>query len=169
MRTGRNAIGAGFLLVSGLVLTACGGSDPSGPGNSTYYLRFSVNGAQVSYTLQTSLQASFAQAGTQYNGVFVGFDATTNANLQVFSGSPITTTTYSGYGVVGMAVVGAIMGYQDATGTLYVSGNGATDAVVTITQLTGESVRGTFTARLEAPGNPDLVVTNGEFSVPRFN
>jgi len=61
------------------------------------------------------------------------------------------------------------MGYQDATGTLYVSGNGATDAVVTITQLTGESVRGTFTARLEAPGNPDLVVTNGEFSVPRFN
>jgi hypothetical protein len=169
MRTRRHAIRSMFALGSILILGSCGGSDSTGPGGGTYYLRFRANGTQVSFTLQTHLTGTFAQSGTQYNAIFVGFDGLVNANVQVYDGSAITTTTYSGYGIVGAALRGAIMGYHDAAGTLYVSGNGQTDAMVTVQEITSEYVRGIFSGRLMATGKADLDISNGEFKVPRVN
>jgi len=159
------------LLTSALVVAACSkSSSPTGPGgSSSYYFRFNANGSVVNYTSQPSLVVAFGHSGSQFNALITGFTSSSNANVQVFSGSAIGTVTYSGYNVVGGAFVGALVGYQDASGTTYTSGSGATDAVVTITQLTSSTMTGTFTGRLKATGKADIVVTNGEFFVKRAN
>src|SRR5690606_8909460 len=99
-----------------LLVAAC--SDSSGPsGNSGYFLRFDANGSRVTYTNEGALFATFSQSGSQHVGVFTGYDASTNMGLQVYSDAPIATTTYSGYTLSGSTFVGALIGYQDASGT----------------------------------------------------
>lgn len=165
----RGVVRAGMLVVAGLVLGGCKGSDSTGPNDSTYYLRFKANGSQVSFTLQGSLLVTFSTSGSQYVGIVSGFDAVSNANLQLYSNATIGKATYSGYTVSGGALVGALIGYQDATGTLYTSAGATVEASITVTDLTGTTMRGTFSGRLKATGKPDVVVTEGEFFVPRYN
>jgi hypothetical protein len=166
----RRPVLAGLVLAAGLLSAGCSSSDSTGPGdnNGEYYFRFKANGTQVSFTTQSSLLATFAQAGSQYNGVFTGFDATTNAHVQVYDGAPISTKTYTGYNVVGTAFVGALIGWDDDTGTLYTAGSGDV-RTVTITSLTDTYVQGTFSGTVSAAGKPSISITNGEFKLPRFN
>lgn len=154
-----------------IVALGCGGSsDSTGPGGSGYFVRFRAGGEQVSYTLQNSLLMTFSNSGSQYVGIVSGFDPSSNVNLQVYSNSAITATTYSGYNVSGGSLVGALVGYHPAGGTLYTSSSSSgVTATVTITELTATTVRGTFSATLYAAGKPDVSVTNGEFHVPRYN
>jgi hypothetical protein len=161
-----------LVLAGGTLLAGCGKShDSTGPGNSNdYFLRFNVNGSAVSFTLQTSLNAAFAHSGTVYNAVIVGFDATRNANVQIVNGSPIGTGTWHDFQIQGSALVGSLIGYQDAGGTLYGTSPGSdADVTVAITKMTDTAVRGTFSGTIVASGHADLVVTNGEFFVPRSN
>ncbi len=160
------------MLVAGALFAGCGKSGGStGPGNSSdYFLRFNANGTAVSFTLQTSLNAAFANSGTVYNAVIVGFDASRNANVQIVNGAPIATGTWHEFQIQGSALVGSLIGYQDATGTLYGTSAGSdADVTVTITKLTAAAVRGTFSGTIVANGHPNVVVTNGEFFVPRAN
>jgi hypothetical protein len=160
------------LLASTLLVAACSShsSSPTGPsGSGQYYLRFNANGSQVSFTSQPTLLVAFAQSGTQYNALITGYTASANASLTVFNGSAINTGTFSGYNIVGSALVGATIAYQDASGTLYSSGTAATDAVITITDKTSTTFKGTFSGRLKAVGKTDIVVTSGEFFVKRAN
>lgn len=166
--TRRSFVVAGLALAGSLLFTGCGGSDSTGPGDSgAWYLRFKANGAQVSFTLQTSLLATFSNAGVQYVGIVTGYDATANTNLQLYDNASITTKTYSGYAASDGAIVGALIGYEDAAGTNYVSTSNQVSVIVT--ELTGTTIKGTFTAVLSAVGKPDLTVTEGQFFVPRYN
>jgi hypothetical protein len=169
--TRRHVLSFPLALVPWLILGCGGGSESTGPGGSgDHYLRFQANGAQVSYTEQSSLLMTFSNSGTQYVGIVSGFDATSNANLQIYANAAISTGTWSGYNLSGSALVGALIGYHPAGGVLHTSGGtGVVTASVTISEITGTTARGTFTATLRAAGQPDITVTNGEFFVPRFN
>jgi hypothetical protein len=157
----------GLLILGGLLSSGC--STSTSPNGSGYFLHFQANGTTVAYTAQPSLLVAFGHAGTQYNALITGFDATSNMSVQVFDGAVIAKGTFSGYGVVGSAFVGALITYQDASGTVYVSTDQATDAIITITDLTATTMSGTFKGRLKVAGHPDIVVTNGEFFVKRAN
>jgi hypothetical protein len=157
--------GMGIVLLCGLLLTACGGSS-TGPSGGSYYLRFTANGTLVNFTAQPSLLAAFGQSGSQYNALITGFDASSNASVQLFDGTPITPKSYSGYTLVGNAFVGVLLTYQDAAGIVYSSGSTGTAAV---TQLTATTVTGTFSGTLQASGHPNLPVINGQFYVKRAN
>ena len=79
----------------------------TGPSSSTYSATFSANGSTVQYTTQSSLLAAFAQASTQYDCIVSAFDASSSLSLQMYDGSAITAKAYSGYNVVGGALVGS--------------------------------------------------------------
>jgi glutamate synthase domain-containing protein 3 len=134
-----------------------------------YFIRFNANGSKVEFTVQGSLVAAFGQAGTQYNAVFTGGDAASNISLQVYDGKAIAAGTFSGYTITGGAVVGAIMGYSDNSGTLYTQGSVGSNASITISEITTTTVRGTFSGTLKASGKTDIVVSQGEFYVWRAN
>jgi len=160
-RAGRIAIG----LAAAFFIASCGGGT-TGPNNSTYFVRFKANGSQVEFTNPVALAAGFGHSGTQYNMLVTGFDATSNANIQVFDGSAISAKTYSGYGVVGSAFVGSLIGYQPPGGPVYASNATVT---VTITGLSATTVSGTFEGTVSATGHANIQVTEGEFSVKRSN
>lgn len=168
MRTRRSILASTLLLAAGLI-PGCGGSDSTGPDGDGLYLRFKINGTQVSYTDQSSLYYSASQAGGQHIAVITGFDATTNANVQVYSGSAIGEDTYSGYSVVGTALTGALIGYENASGVVYSTGGGQIQVTVTISHLDATRARGTFSGLMRSAGQPDLQVTEGEFHVQRLN
>jgi hypothetical protein len=157
------------LFVLGSLAAGCGSS--TGPtGNNGHFLRFDANGSQVNFTAEASLIAAFAHAGNEFNALMTGYDATSNASLQVFDGAAVTTKRYGGYDIVGGALVGVLITYQPSQGVVYSSIATATsDAVITITDMTATEVKGTFSGTLQANGHPDIVVTNGEFSLNRAN
>lgn len=168
MRTRRSVLASTLLLVAGMV-AGCGGSDSTGPDGDGLYLRFKLNGTQVSYTNPSTLYITMSNSGGQYLAVITGYDATTNANVQVYSGSAIGEETYSGYSVVGTALTGALIGYENASGVVYSTGGGQIQVSVTISHLDATRARGTFTGLLRSAGQPDLQVTDGEFHVQRLN
>jgi hypothetical protein len=156
------------LLAVGSLLTAC--SSSTGPNANGHYLRFDANGSQLNFTIESSLAAAFAHAGNEYNALMTGFDATSNLSLQVFDGAAITTKQYTGYQFTGGAFVGVLITYQPSAGLVYSSvATANSDAVITITELTATDVKGTFSGTLKKAGQPDIVATNGEFSLHRAN
>jgi len=161
------------LIAIASALSACGG-DSSGPDNGdnggTYFYRFDANGTRVTFNTQNSLTAAFSQSGNQRVLIITGFDATRNSAVQIYSGSAITTTSYTGYTINTQlgALVGMIFHYQDASGTVYSSDTGQANTA-SITEITSTAVRGTFSGTLKAAGKADLVITNGQFFVIRAN
>ncbi len=160
----------GFL-AAGLFLSACGGSggDSTGP-DGTYYLRFKANGTQITYADQFRLNATVSQAANQHLLLALGFDDTSNFSATFFDGAPVSQKTYAGYNInqsLG-AFIGVIFAYQNTSGVVY--GPGSTnDESATITELTSTTVRGTFSGTVRAAGQADVVITNGEFYLPRGN
>jgi hypothetical protein len=153
-----------------LLVTACSSSTGNDDDDGGFFMRFDANGTRVTYTNEATLFATFTQSGAQHSAVFTGYDANSNMALQVYSDAPIAANTYSGYTLSGTVFVGALIGYEDATGTLYTQGTGTSiQSQIVLTSVTSESVRGTFSGTLKAAGQPDVVVTNGEFLVRRFN
>ena len=141
----------------------------TGPSSSTYSATFSANGSTVQYTTQSSLLAAFAQASTQYDCIVSAFDASSSLSLQMYDGSAITAKAYSGYNVVGGALVGVLVVYQDAAGVVYRSGGVTTDALITVTQITSTTIRGTFQGTVKSAGHANVVIANGTFYVKRAN
>lgn len=134
-----------------------------------YFVRFNANGQKVEFKVHGSLVAAFGQSGSQYNAVFTGYDANTNISLQVFDNKAIVPATFTGYSLSGSTFVGALIGYQDNTGTLYTQGAVTPNSTITITELTSAAVRGTFSGTVKATGKSDISITNGEFYVWRAN
>lgn len=160
-----------FILVLGIALVAitissCKKEDT---GENGYFIRFKANGTVVNYTIQASLVAAFGKSGIQHNAVFSGGDASSNISLQVFDSKSIVASAFSGYTITDGAVVGALIGYSDNTGTLYTQGSVGSNASITITGITATTVSGTFSGTLKASGKADIVVSQGEFFVWRAN
>ena len=140
--------------------------------SSTYYIRFNANGESVEFTNQLILIAGFGHSGNQYTGTISGAnDAQSNVGLQIYNNAPILEGNYRGYGISGGAVVGVIIGYKEKqSGVLFSSGGGPNvDATVVITEITAATVKGTFHGKLQASGQPDMIITNGSFFVRRSN
>ncbi|MFB6342981.1 hypothetical protein ACE1ET_14735 [Saccharicrinis sp. FJH62] len=131
----------------------------------TYEMSFSVNGTTVKYTSQASLLANFANTGAQYLAVFTGNDATSSMNITAYDDQPVSKKSYSGYATSGTALVGVLMTYQDNDGTVFSQGGG--DVIVSISSITDTSVSGTFSGILKASGKPDMVITDGKFTLKR--
>lgn len=153
-------------------IAACGKDSGTGPDNGSYYYRFDANGTRITFTQQASLVAAFGEAGNQRDLVITGYDADSNSAVQIYDNAQIGTGTWSGYNVdIGTGtLIGVIMHYRDASGTLYQQDTStqSTDKV-TITDVNATSVRGTFSGHLKAAGKPDLTISNGEFYVKRVN
>lgn len=166
--TTRNAkaLVSAFIVLSAAI-SACKKDDTTS--NEQYAFKFKANGTQVVLNQQASLVAAFAQSGNIYNAVFNGSDGVSIAILQVYDNKAISSTTFSGYNLVGGSIVGALISYDDATGTGYMQGAGNSDATVTISEITEKTVRGTFSGTLTATGKPDIAITDGEFYVWRAN
>jgi hypothetical protein len=158
------------ILVFALLVVLFGSckNDDSDTG-SEYYVRFNANGQKVEYTIHNSLVAAFGQSGIQYNAVFTGYDATSNISLQVYDNKAIVPATFTGYSLSGSTFVGALIGYQDKTGTLYTQGAVTPNSTITITEITSAAVRGTFNGTVKAAGKSDISITSGEFYVWRAN
>lgn len=132
-----------------------------------YLMKFDVNGKTVEFTGQASLVAAFSNSGNQYLGVFTGYDATSNMSLQVYDNKTIVPGSFSGYTAANGALTGILITYQDQSGTVYSSATTNSDAVITISEITNTTVRGTFSGTMKSAGKPDISVTNGQFYVWR--
>jgi hypothetical protein len=158
------------ILVFALLVVLFGSckNDDSDTG-SEYYVRFNANGQKIEFRTYNSLVAAFGQSGVQHNAVFTGYDAKSNISLQVFDSKAIAPATFTGYALTGTSFVGALIGYQDNSGTLYSQGATGSNASITISEITSAAVRGTFNGTVKASGKPDISITNGEFYVWRAN
>lgn len=155
-----------FLL---LVITLGSCSKDDEPAENEYYVRFNANGEKIEFTVQGAVVAAFGQAGNKYNAVFTGYDATSNINLQVFDNKEITTSAYSGYTLSGTSFIGALIGYNDKSGTLFMQDALNPVTSITITEITSTTVKGIFSGTVKASGKSDISITNGEFYVWRAN
>src|SRR5689334_7840539 len=136
------------LLAIGSLVAGCSSSS-TGPTASGHYLRFDANGSQVNFTVDASLVAAFAHAGNEYNALMTGFDANSNASLQIFDGAAVTTKRYAAYQITGGALVGVLITYQPSPGVVYSSiATETSDAVITVTEMTATEVKGTFSGTL---------------------
>ena len=168
MRLTRLSARAAALVLSIAFLTSCG-SDGTGPYDGTAFVKLRVNGTLYEYTLDGGVLAAFAGGGTTHSLSITGNDGgATFATLQVWDTSPVSTGTYEGLTVT-TSLVGAIISFHAADGTSYVSGNTPTEATITVTEITGTQVAGTFFGVLHASGQPDVTVTEGLFRVTRVN
>ena len=168
--TSRKAIALilGFAVLS-IALAACKDKDDDNGGTEEYAFRFKANGSQVELKLKGALVAAFSHSGAINNGVFTGSDGVSSITLQVFDSKTISETTYSGYTIVGSSVIGALINYNDASGTGYSQGSVDPNVTVTITEITETTVRGKFNATVKATGKPDISITEGDFYVWRAN
>jgi hypothetical protein len=158
------------ILVFALLIVTFGScSKDDEPAENEYYVRFNANGEKIEFTVQGAVVAAFGQSGSQYNAVFTGYDANTNISLQVYDNKSIAPATFTGYTLSGSNFVGALIGYQDKTGTLYTQGATNPNSIITITEITSAAVRGTFSGTVKATGKSDISITNGEFYVWRAN
>jgi hypothetical protein len=156
------------LLAGVSLLIGCSNSS-TGPNASGHYVRFNANGTQVSFTIDASLQAAFAHAGNAYDATLTGSDLNGSISLTVLDVVAITTKQYAGYQISGGGLVGVLIVYQQSGAGYRSVTTSASDAVITITDITATEVKGTFSGTLKRNGQPDIVVTNGEFSVHRAN
>lgn len=157
-----------FLCIS---FISCKDDNDGGNNNSTYFMSFKVDGTLVSYSNQFSLNATLGQSGAQYLNTITGADdATSNMGLQIFDDAPLTVKSYSGYTIVGGLTKGVIVGYLDpVSGLVFSSGGGPVmDAIITITEITATTVSGSFSGTLQDAGQPDKLVTEGQFIVRKI-
>lgn len=161
-----------FALILGVALLmllvgSCKKDDNTDSG--AYVMSFKVDGKLVEFKVQASLVAAFGHADNVYNAVFTGYDPDSNISLQIFDGKEIVAATYTGYGLVGGSIVGAVIGYSDKSGTLYTQYAVNSDATITISEITSSTVRGTFSGKLRSNGKSDISITEGKFYVWRAN
>lgn len=163
----RRAIIVLFFALFSIPFSSC--KDDKTASESNYYVRFNANGTRIEFTIHGSLIAAFGQSGNQYNASFTGGNISSNISLQVYDNKSIVPATFTGYTLSGSTFVGALIGYQDNTGTLYTQGAVIPNSTITITEITSGAVRGTFSGTVKASGKSDISITGGEFYVWRAN
>lgn len=155
-----------FTILSGIFVSC---KDDETETSGEYYVRFNANGQKIEFKVQGATVAAFGQAANIYNAVFTGYDASSNLILQVFDKKEITTSSYSGYTLSGASFIGSLISYQDASGTVFRQDVSNPVTTVTISEITSETVRGTFSGIVKTSGKPDISITQGEFYVWRTN
>jgi hypothetical protein len=157
-----------LVLVLLVVAVSVAGCDSNDPETGPFFVRFTASGSQVQFNTVNTIWGAFGSSDSQHNGVFTAFTESSNISIQVYDRSPIVEATYSGYSIDQGALIGMLIAYQNPAGVTFTSGaTPSADTRVVITQISTTAVRGTFQGTLRATGQPDLVVTGGEFHVQR--
>ena len=154
------------LILFTFFISACK-KDTVANNTGNYEMTFNANGTQIKYNTDNAVVATFSQTGEQYVGIFSGYDANSNMGLSVYDNKQISESDYTGFTASGMATVGALIGYQDDSGTLY--SQAGNDVDIKISSITSDSVSGTFSGTLTATGKPNMVITEGKFTLKRLN
>ena len=131
-----------------------------------YFMRFRQDGVEVVYDDPATLSAAFTFSDQQYIGVFTGFNSTSTMVLKVYDDQAISEKVYREFGPVGAAFAGSLITYQNGTNT-YTQGALVPDVRIRVTEVSDEYVRGSFAGTLKSDGQPDIVITYGEFFVRR--
>lgn len=136
-----------------------------------YYISFQANGKLVEFRNQPLLMAGFAEQGGYYLGGITGSGENgSNFGFVIVNDSPVTKGTYSSLTVLSGGKTGVLFAYKQKDSEVIYSSSDIITALlstVTITELTEEFVRGTFSGKVKASDNPDISITNGEFFVKR--
>jgi hypothetical protein len=156
-----------------VLLAACGdGSTDPDDGAGQFFVRYQANGAQIEYRDPLLIHAVFTTVGSQ--NVFavegVSPDGTitgSSVNVSVMDVSPITVRSYVGFQIGAAGITSASILYR--TGGFEYSNTTNSDNRVTVTEITPQYVRGTFSGTTRATGRPNVAITNGEFYVQRVN
>lgn len=160
-----------------LIFAGCGKKNDSDASGSNYYVKFNVAGKSFEY--KGSPYASFSQDNGLYIGGVGAFKdmgvGTKNVvSVSISSNSAIQTNTYSGLVNIssGGTTLAVIFAYIDENGKSF--GNHYEDNAdnkVTITSLSQNSVKGTFSGKiyeiLNQAASP--LSFSGEFYVKRMN
>ena len=130
-------------------------------------MRFRADGTLVEYTALANVLGMY----TEYCGAtslsVVAWDLASGLGLRVASaaGSPGPGTWSIAYRDNDPTFRMSIY-YQDSRGTGYIARPVVPeDASITISQVTSNSIAGTFFGLVKASGLPDVTITHGEFSV----
>jgi len=140
-------------------------------GNTEYYIRFKADGTDHVIDDQPALLATFSSASSQYISNITGSDGTKNTGftIQLFDGTPIRDTVYTGYENKGTYYNGALLSFSSNDSKSYGSGY-PSDAYVTVDTLTATYIKGTFSGTVrELTGTGTLSITEGKFYVKRVN
>ena len=157
-----------FLILLALVFVNNSCKKDTSIGNKTYEMSFKANGTLVDYKTEGGLTASFNKTDNQYITIFHGEDANSFINLSIYDDKPTSETSYSGYSVLNSSITyGVFIGYTDDSGTIYTQAGG--DIIITVNSITTDSASGTFSGTLNASGKPELVITDGKFTLKRYN
>ncbi len=136
-----------------------------------YFIRFKANDKLVEYNDQPLLMAGFAQKDGYYLGGITGSEESGSTfGFVIMSDIPITKDTYSSLTVLSGGKTGVLFAYKPKDSEVIYSSSDILTAllsVVTITELTDEIVKGTFSGKVKAKDNPNINITNGEFFVKR--
>lgn len=165
-----------LFLAAAILLAGCS-KDKKGSASGDYYFKFSVNGQ--SYNFEGNPYATFSQSNGLYLGGFGSFKDMSVGTKNVVSAlvgstTALKTGTYSGllYPPSGGNSPTVFFSWIDENGKTF--GNlyqdNATN-IVTITELTNSSVKGTFSGKIYdvlQPGSAAMSFS-GEFLVKRVN
>ena len=157
------SIGFWPLVLASIFVTCSSCSEEETP---AYFMRFLHDGVEVGYTDPTNLTAAFTRTGEQYIGVFTGFNTTSTMVLKVYDGQAISEKVYREFGPVGSVFTGSLITYQSG-GNTYTQGALVPDIRIRVTELRDQYVRGSFAGTLKTDGQPDIVISQGEFYVRR--
>jgi len=158
-----------LLLLGALVFGSCGNSSTGPNGGGDLFMRFRANGTLIEYSLPSGLLTAVNNTAGQSNAAITGNDGgATFIAMTVWDVTPITTKTYAGFTIT-TGAVGAIIGFQNASGVDFASGSSAGDATIVITEFSATRVGGTFFGVLHESGEPDVVITEGQFLTERIN
>jgi hypothetical protein len=185
---------AGLTLLA-TTLSQCKKSSSSngGSGNSGgYYLKFNLNGAPVDYESEAAAELNKVNSDGLYSAVLEAYkdftigSVTNEITITLFSANPIAATTYEDPHKAdetnGSQVPQAEVFWEDSTATGYLTAGALADsngnipiagmvanAQVTITELTSNDLKGTFSGTLYNSTNFTIVesITDGEFYLKR--
>ena len=141
----------------------CSCSEGEQPG---YFMTFLHDGAEVAYRDPTTLSAVFTLADGQYIGVVTGSSSASAMVLKVYDDQAISERLYREFAPVGVVYRGSLIAYESG-GKTYTQGALVPDIRIRVTELTNEYVRGAFAGTLKTEGQPDIVISKGEFFVRR--
>jgi hypothetical protein len=138
---------------------------------STYYIRAKIDGVQVEFREQKTLQGLAGNNGFQHTAYIEGENEIQQAiTIQFFDLDPVGIGTYSGLEVVeGGNFKGVNIGYILDAGTVYATNLQGPVSSATISVLNDKEVKGTFSGIIREPLTQEtLTVSEGEFYVKKI-
>lgn len=135
---------------------------------SSYYVKFKAAGNPITYSQQSSEVATFDVVGSQYHCAISGAYADASISIGLFDTTAIVAKTYDGLTVLdsSYATIGTTVSYNNGNGITYSSGI-VPAMTVTVSEITADYVKGTFSGHVAATSGADIAITEGEFYVKR--